>query len=76
MFSQLYPALGLVGSIPAIVFSFDGFYASAGIQSEMEKPEKTSSAMTIGLLVVSTLDILISISLLLASTNGKINGIK
>ena len=76
LFSQLYPALGLVGSIPAIVFSFDGFYASAGIQSEMEKPEKTSSAMTIGLLVVSTLDILISISLLLASTNGKINGIK
>lgn len=71
--AQLFPVLGIFGSIPAIIFSFDGFYASAGIQSEMQEPKKTPLALVVGLLVVSTLDVLITISLLVGSQNGKIS---
>ena len=75
LLTQILPGLGMIGSIPAIVFSFDGFYTSAGMQSEMEKPEKTSIAMLIGLIIVSIIDVLISLSLLFGSSNGKINGL-
>ena len=70
--ANLFPVLGIFGSIPAIIFSFDGFYASAGIQSEMQEPRKTPLALIIGLLVVSALDILISISLLVGSQHGSV----
>ena len=75
LFCQIFPGLGIIGSIPSIIFSFDGFYTSASLRSEMEKPEKIVSATTIGLVIVSVIDMLISLSLLFGSTNGKINGI-
>lgn len=76
LFQQLSPVLGVFCSIPAIFFAFDGFYATAGIQSQMKEPKKVSMAMAVGLAVVSFIDILISVSLLLCSTNGKIDGIE
>ena len=41
--------LGVIGSIPAIAFSFDGFYTAAGMQSEMKEPEKTPKVLVFGL---------------------------
>ncbi len=70
--TNLFPILGIFGSIPAIIFSFDGFYASAGIQSEMEEPRKTPLALVVGLIVVSVIDVLITISLLLGSQDGTV----
>lgn len=70
---QLFPVLGIFGSIPAIIFSFDGFYASAGIQSEMQEPSKTPLALIVGLIIVSVFDVLITVSLLIGSQNGKIS---
>jgi amino acid transporter len=62
-------------SIPSIFFAFDGFYSTAGIQSEMKDPKKVSLAMTLGLAIVSFINVAISLSLLLCSTDGTIAGI-
>jgi amino acid transporter len=64
-FNSLTPFLGIMASIPAIFFAYDGFYTTAGIQTEMKDPKKVSMVMTVGLLIVSAIDILISISLLI-----------
>jgi len=73
LLNKMYPLLGIIGSIPAIIFSFDGFYSAAGIQSDMAEPKKTPLALVIGLVIVSIIDILISVGLLVGSKNGKIN---
>ncbi len=70
--------LGVIGSVPAIAFSFDGFYTAAGMQSEMREPQKTPKALVIGLLLVAIIDILVAISLLIGTGNsnlGRINGL-
>ncbi|MBQ0045736.1 MAG: APC family permease [Mycoplasma sp.] len=72
--AQMFPLLGIVGSIPAIIFSYDGFYSTAGIQSEMEEPKKTPAALVIGLVIVSIINLLVAISLLFGAVNGKVNG--
>lgn len=72
--AQMFPLLGIVGSIPAIIFSYDGFYSAAGIQSEMEEPKKTPVALVIGLVLVSVINLLVAISLLFGAVNGKVNG--
>ncbi len=73
--AQMFPLLGIVGSVPAIIFSYDGFYSTAGIQSEMEEPKKTPAALVIGLVIVSIINLLVAISLLFGATNGKVNGL-
>jgi amino acid transporter len=75
-FTGLSPVLGIFASIPSIFFAFDGFYATAGIQSEMKEPKKVSKAMMVGLLIVSTISILISVSLLISSGTGKFGGLE
>ena len=70
--------LGVIGSIPAIAFSFDGFYTAAGMQSEMKEPEKTPKALVFGLLIVAVIDILVAISLLIGTSTsnmGKVSGL-
>lgn len=74
LFNQLNPVLGIFISIPSIFFVFDGFYSTAGLQTEMKEPKKTSNAMLIGLLCVSTIDLLISISLMI-SGQGSLSGL-
>lgn len=74
LFNQLNPVSGLFVSIPSIFFVFDGFYSTAGLQTEMKEPRKTSIAMIIGLCVVSFIDILISVSLMI-SGKGSLAGL-
>ncbi|MCQ3915107.1 MAG: APC family permease [Mycoplasmoidaceae bacterium] len=71
--AQMFAPLGVIGSIPAIIFSYDGFYSAAGIQSEMEEPKKTPLALVVGLLIVSAINLLIAVALLFGSENGKVN---
>lgn len=73
LISSIFPLTGVIASIPAIIFSFDGFYSACGIETEMEHPEKIGKAMVVGLLIVSGIDVLISISLLIGSQGGKVN---
>ena len=70
--------LGVIGSVPAIAFSFDGFYTAAGMQSEMKEPEKTPKALLFGLLLVAVIDVLVAISLLIGTSTsnmGKVSGL-
>ena len=70
--------LGIIGSIPAIAFAFDGFYNAAGMQSEMKEPKKTPQALLIGLLIVSIIDLVIGVSLLIGTSDanmGKVSGL-
>ncbi len=70
---NMFPMLGILGSVPAIIFSYDGFYSAAGIQSEMEEPKKTPAALVVGLVIVSIINILIAVGLLLGSEDGRVN---
>ena len=72
--AQMFPALGIIGSIPAIIFSYDGFYSAAGIQSEMEEPKKTPAALVVGLVIVSIINLLIAVSLLFG-TSGDVHNL-
>ncbi|MEG1739582.1 MAG: amino acid permease [Bacilli bacterium] len=40
-FSSLSPGLGMFIAIAGIFFAYDGFYVTAGIQTEMKEPKKT-----------------------------------
>ena len=73
--AKMFPLMGIIGSIPAIIFSYDGFYSAAGIQSEMEEPKKTPAALVVGLIIVSAINLLISVSLLLGATDGRVNAL-
>jgi amino acid transporter len=76
LFADKFVALGILSSIPAIFFAFDGFYSTAGIQTEMKEPRKVSMAMGLGIAIVSAIDIVISFSLLLGTKDGKMAGLK
>ena len=78
MLTRTWGLLGIVGSIPAITFAFDGFYNAAGMRSEMKEPKKIPQTLLIGLLIVSIIYVLIGLSLLIGSGNnnqGKISGL-
>jgi amino acid transporter len=69
------PFLGIIASIPAIFFVFDGFYTAGSLLNEMEKPEKFSSAITIGVLCIAGAYAIFSISLLISSVGGSFFGL-
>lgn len=73
LFQEYYPLLGVMVSIPSVFFVFDGFYGAASIQNEMKEPAKLPKALLFGLIIVSALDLLISISLMLSS-DGSVSG--
>lgn len=75
-FSQLNPGLGMFASIPAIFFAFDGFYSTASYQGQMKEPKKISSALGLGLAIVSVVNVGVSLSLMLCSKDGTIAGIE
>jgi amino acid transporter len=62
--------LGVFNSIPAVFFSFDGFYTTAGLQTELREPRRMPAAMSIGVAIVSFFDIVISLAMLLGSKDG------
>jgi amino acid transporter len=69
-FSTLNPGLGVLASIPAIFFAFDGFYTTSASFDKMKDPSKGSLAISIGLVTVSTIYILVSIGIYLATKDA------
>ncbi|GHU32565.1 hypothetical protein FACS1894166_06170 [Bacilli bacterium] len=65
--------LGVLSSIPAVFFAFDGFYAAAGIQSEMREPRKVSMVLAVGIAIVSAIDVIISFSFLIGTESGRLS---
>ncbi|MEG2801991.1 MAG: APC family permease, partial [Malacoplasma sp.] len=66
-FSSLSPGLGMFIAIAGIFFAYDGFYVTAGIQTEMKEPKKTPWAILAGLAAVTIIYLIIAISM---SLNG------
>jgi amino acid transporter len=66
---------GVLNSIPAVFFSFDGFYSTAGLQTEMREPRKMPKALTVGVTIVAVFEIFVSISLLLGCKDGSLFGL-
>jgi amino acid transporter len=66
---------GVLNSIPAVFFSFDGFYSAAGLQTEMRNPRKMPKSLTIGVSIVALFEIFVSTSLLIGSKDGSLFGL-
>ncbi len=69
-FGYMSPAIGLFMATGAIFFAYDGFYVTAGIQSEMKEPRKTPLAIVFGLGAVTIIYLLIAISMSLGGDGG------
>lgn len=67
LFKDQAATLGILSAIPAIFLAFDGFYATAGIQTLMKEPKRVSTSMAVGVSIVSAIDILITLALILSS---------
>lgn len=74
-FGSMSPFIGIFIAIGAIFFAYDGFYVTAGIQSEMKEPKKTPLAILIGLGATTVVYLLIAISMSLTG-NGGLFGLK
>jgi len=64
------PGFGLFIAVAAIFFAYDGFYVTAGIQSEMKEPKKTPLAILFGLIIVTVIYLLIAIAMSLGASGG------
>ncbi|TDO20415.1 amino acid transporter [Mycoplasma testudineum] len=73
--ASLTPGLGMFIGIAGIFFAYDGFYVSAGIQSEMKEPERTPKAILYGLGIVTVVYVIIAISMSIVG-NGSIGGLE
>jgi amino acid transporter len=74
-FAHMSLICGVLNSIPAVFFSFDGFYSAAGLQTEMREPRKMPKALTIGVTVVAIFEIFVSTSLLIGCQDGSFFGL-
>ena len=74
-FANMTPGIGLFIAIGAIFFAYDGFYVSAGLQTEMKEPKKTPLAMLLGLIIVTIIYLIIAVSMTLGSLDGNPYGL-
>lgn len=66
------PGIGMFLAISGIFFAYDGFYVAAGIQTEMKEPKKTSLAILLGLVIVTSIYLALAISM--SINGGSFNG--
>jgi amino acid transporter len=74
LFAQLSPICGIIASIPAIFFAFNGFTYPANLARDMKEPKKLPLTMTLGLIIVTIIYVGISVSMLISSSNGGMSG--
>ncbi len=72
-FQYMSPGIGLFMAMGGIFFAYDGFYVTAGLQTEMKEPKKTPLAIVLGLGIVTIIYLLIAISTSIIG-NGGIGG--
>ncbi|MGL4948432.1 MAG: APC family permease [Mycoplasma sp.] len=69
-FGFMSPGIGIFIAIGAIFFAYDGFYATAGLQSEMKEPKRTPTAIVFGLGLVTFIYLMIAISMSVTGNGG------
>lgn len=72
--AQFSPGIGMLISFAAVFFAYDGFYYSAGLQTEMKEPKKTPIALVTGLVIVTIIYLIVAISMSLGSKKGDFFG--
>jgi amino acid transporter len=75
LLDNLSPICGIMASIPAIFFAFNGFYYPANLTSSMKEPRKLPVTMIVGLIIVTVIYVGISVSIMLCTDNGQISGL-
>lgn len=73
--SQFFLGFGILASIPAIMFSFDGFYTATALRSKLKDPKKLPKIMIIGLVIVTFMYLFLTIGFLLGSKDGTADGV-
>jgi amino acid transporter len=74
--NSFLPYLAVFSIIPALFFSFDGFYASSTLQRDMKEPKKLPTALVVALLIVAFFDLIITISLCIGTKTGNVAELK
>lgn len=74
-FNLINPFIGVISSLAAIFFAYDGFYVAAGIQTKLKKPKQISTILLVGLTVVTVIYFLIALSITLGSPKGTWKGL-
>ena len=69
-FVLMSPVIGVIMSLSAIFYAYDGFYVAAGIQGELKEPKKISLVILVGLLTVTAMYLGISFSITIGAENG------
>ncbi|MGL4951508.1 MAG: APC family permease [Mycoplasma sp.] len=69
-FAYMTPGIGIFMAIGAIFFAYDGFYTTAGLQTEMKEPKRTPTAIVVGLGVVTFIYLMIAISMSINGNGG------
>lgn len=69
-FTFMSPGIGLFMAMGAIFFAYDGFYVTAGLQTEMKEPKKTPLAIVFGLGAVTIIYLMIAISMSITGNGG------
>ena len=72
----LHPALGIIASIPAILFAFDGFFNITTLRSNLKNKKQMPWIMLVGLILISSIYLYLSIAFALPPNNGTSAGIK
>ncbi|MBN0919143.1 APC family permease [[Mycoplasma] gypis] len=72
--ATLSPIFGIFTSMAAIFFAYDGFYVTAGVQSEMAEPKKTPLALIIGLSTVTAIYLIVAVSMTVGAAKGGFYG--
>ncbi len=67
------PYLGVVASVPAIFFAYDGFYTVSAIKEEMKSPKLLPLALAIGIGIITSMYLLITSGVLVGSQKGGVN---
>jgi amino acid transporter len=73
--TQYTPLFGVIGSIPAIFFAFDGFYAPSGVYNDLKNKKVFPKALSWGILFTTIIYLLISLGLLFGAKNGTVIGL-
>lgn len=70
-----FKGLGIIASIPAILFAYDGFFTIASVRSNLKKPKTLPLIILSGLVVITSIYLYISIAFSIPNNNGSPEGI-
>ena len=71
----LHPGLGIIASIPAILFAFDGFFTITTLRSNLKNKKQMPWIMLVGLIIISATYLYLSIAFALSPNDGSSTGI-